>query len=133
VVHSFALINMQAKSVVPEAEWASLCKIKGSSIIFKKQDFGQKSKCKGKAKKITYLHHYDHGLQFSIISGLRVNGGGRKNSIKLHNNTHLARPKVLQVHCNGAVRTADQQRSVGGSIHTPSFCGLHTELTPTVP
>jgi len=36
------------------------------------------------------------------------------------------------VHCDGAVNTADQQRSVGGSIHKPSFCGLHMELTPNV-
>jgi len=124
---------MQAKSVVLEAEWASLCKIKGSSITFKKQDFGQNKKCKGKTKKITYLHHFDHGLQFSIISGLRVNGEGEKNSNSLHNNTYLARLKVLKVHYNGAVHTADQQRSVGGSIHKPPFCGLHMELTPTVP
>jgi hypothetical protein len=44
----------------------------------------------------------------------------------------VARPKVTEVHCNGAVNTADQQRSVRGSIHKPSFCGLHMELTQTV-
>jgi len=53
-------------------------------------------------------------------------------SIKLYN-THLARLKVIKVHYNGAVNTADQQRSVGGSVHKPPFYRLHMELIPTVP